>query len=373
MIPKTAHVLKDLDLGGIQTLMLDLLKYYARHDIPHVFVCIGGGELESAFQNCGANVYFLKKRIPYFDPFTALALRRILLREGVEAVQAHHTSEGITALAAVAGTRIKVVQSFHVAPAISNVQDNAALKFMARRAHAGVAPSESQRKELQKAGYSVSSVRAVYNGVHPDRLVPQSNRNLRSELNLPADCRLMVSIGNFYNDTRDQLTICKALPAVFERFPDARHVFFGGFTNRYIKHPERYLKCKAACEEAGIADKVIFAGKDSDIGSILQQCDLFVYSSLGDTFGMAVAEAMLSNVPVIANDLPVITEVTGGEQNIFSFRTKDPQSASRQILSALSNPTEALIRAEKARTFAESRYTIKQYAEGLAGVVGEIT
>lgn len=372
MTLKTAHVLKDLDLGGIQTLLLDLLKYYAQQDIPHVFVCIGGGELEREFQSAGAHVYFLKKRLPYFDPFTALALRRILLREGVEAVHAHHTSEGITSLVAAAGTRIKVLQSFHVAPAISNFQDNTALKFMARRADAGIAPSASQRAELQKAGYSVSSVRTVWNGVHPERLVPQSNRDLRSEFNLPTDCRLMMSIGNFYNDTRDQLTICRALPIVFDRFPDARFVFFGGFTNRYIKHPERYLKCKATCEEAGIADKVIFAGKDSDIGNILQQADLFVYSSLGDTFGMVVAEAMLSGVPVVANDLPVITEVTSGEENIFLFGTKNPQSAAEQMIRALSETDEARNRASKARKFAESRYTIAQYAEGLAKVVGEL-
>lgn len=362
---KIAHVLKDLDLGGIQTLLLDLLTCYQEKDIPCLFICIGTGVLKKDFERVHPEIYFIEKKLPYFDPCVIVKLRRLLLQEHVTLIHAHHTSEGIAALLATVGTDIRYVQSFHVAPGISNFQDNMVLRLLARKADLGICPSESQRQALGAAGYHTSGMKVVYNGVHPDRLTPHPGRDIRKELGILPEHLLLTSIGNFYNDTRDQLTICKALPAFFREYPEARFAFFGGFTNQYRHKPERYEACRAFCEQAGIADKTFFPGPEREIGSILAASSFFVYSSLGDTFGMAVTEAMLSGTPLILNDLPVLIEITGGPDHARFFPTRNPEILAQVMIQAVKTPQETIHMKERASIFATSRYLIAHHIQVL--------
>ncbi len=369
---KVAHILKDLDLGGIQTLLLDLLAEYRRRGQPCVFVCIGTGILRERFEHVYPEIRFIEKKLPYFDPRVAVRLRKLLLTENVEVVHAHHTSEGIASLMAVAGTSIKLVQSFHVAPNISNRQDNIVLRFLARRADLSISPSVSQRTSLQSAGYNTEQMSVVYNGIDSARLKAHPERNIRDELGITGNEFLLVSIGNFYNDTRDQLTICKALPEFFQRFPDACFAFYGGFTNRYIHRPERYEACMAFCRDAGIVHKVFFPGVDYDIGSILEAADVFVYSSLGDTFGMAVTEAMLKGIPVIMNDLPVLMEISGGEEYVSVFRTQDPVSLKDMLIGITEQAQNIQMKSVLAKQYALSRYQIAHHVNHLDDVYAKL-
>jgi L-malate glycosyltransferase len=365
MAKRIAHVLKDLDLGGIQTLLLDTLTHCAENNIPHNLICIGGGELEAEFSNPRFNTVFFPKRLPYVDPLIVLKIRRYIRKNNIEELHCHHTSEGITAWLATRGLQVKVLQYFHVSPLVSNRQDNLALKFMSRMADVCIAPSAAQRDALQNAGYSTKNMHVVHNGIHPGRLRPQTKRDIRSELGIGKDQLFLVSIGNFYNKTRDQETICRALPEFLQRYPDARFAFYGGHTNRYTPHSPGYEKCVEICKTHNIVHKVFFPGRDADIANILTQADIFVYASLGDTFGMAVAEAMMSGVPVVANNLPVLMEVM--EKYTYTYPTGDDGRLC-DVLCTIANDMEAAKKkAVDATNFAEGKYGVGRFV----GVVGD--
>jgi glycosyltransferase involved in cell wall biosynthesis len=78
---------------------------------------------------------------------------------------------------------------------------------------------------------------------------------------------------------------------------------------------ESYLKRLAA--ELGIADSIFFLGWQPNPFQFMVRADLFVLPSLTESFGLALLEAMVCRLPVIATDCPggsreIITEATGG-------------------------------------------------------------
>lgn len=90
-----------------------------------------------------------------------------------------------------------------------------------------------------------------------------------------------------------------------------------------------------AAQDAG--ENVIHVGfvDTADTGAFYQKASLFVMPSVYEGFGMPILEALASNTPVIASDIPVLRE-TGGDAVNYA----DPNSAddfSEKILSALTN------------------------------------
>ena len=70
------------------------------------------------------------------------------------------------------------------------------------------------------------------------------------------------------------------------------------------------------CEDNNL-DNVYFLGGRGDVPALLKVMDGFVYSSVHDTFGIAVVEAMAAGLPVVVNDYEVMKEVCGNLVTYF--------------------------------------------------------
>jgi len=103
---------------------------------------------------------------------------------------------------------------------------------------------------------------------------------------------------------------------------------------------------------------VIFTGFVDDPASLYQIADLFcIYTSGfegGETFAIALAQAMREGVPVVCSDNPIFREVTRNSA-IFA-PPHDPEALSRAFASALSDPEGLKAMADRAFEVAESEY-----------------
>ena len=105
---------------------------------------------------------------------------------------------------------------------------------------------------------------------------------------------------------------------------------FEAFTKITIKHPEYRLVylgnsyegtgakgiIKKRAKELGILDKVIFmdffkTGEEYAYANFLNQCKIYVQYSWNETFGVAMCEAMVCGVPVVASNRTALPEVVG--------------------------------------------------------------
>ncbi len=113
---KVAHIIKDLTVGGIQTLLLDSLKYYKQSNQDFLLIIIGDGELKNEFLKYKSYCVFLKKRLPFFDPILIFQIYKLIRKNDIKILHAHHISEGIAAFFLKLISNVNFVQSFHSSP-----------------------------------------------------------------------------------------------------------------------------------------------------------------------------------------------------------------------------------------------------------------
>ncbi|HZH91686.1 MAG TPA: glycosyltransferase [Pyrinomonadaceae bacterium] len=365
---RVLHLLDSLNRGGAETLLLDVCRNGRANGLDLTFAATGGGELEDDFRRSGAHFVRLSRRAP-LDLKLCGQLRRLIAERAVEVVHCHQAVEALHAYLATRGRPgVKRVLSFHLCAA--DAKNRLALKFLAPRMDANVAVSRELLACLDAEGgfATAKNFRVVYNGVDAARLAPEatgeSGNSLRAELKLAGNDLLLGMVGNFYADARkDQLTICRALPAVFRRAPHAHFAFAGGHAGGGATRI--YQACVDYCREQGIADRVHFLGKRADVADVLRALDIFVFSSRKDTFGVAVVEAMLRGVPAVVSDIGALLEVTGGGQFASVFRTGDADDLARRLVELIEDRERRARLADGARGWAAAEFGIETHIANL--------
>lgn len=133
----------------------------------------------------------------------------------------------------------------------------------------------------------------------------------RAAFDLPLNVPLMITSGR-QTDEKNQGAL---LPVLLD-LPDL-HLAIAGVG------PQRD-QLVAEAESLGLADRLHMVGEIAPdrIFQFLATGDVFAFPSTNETFGLAVAEAAIAGVPVVANDLRVLREVlvtsTGETAAVFA-------------------------------------------------------
>jgi glycosyltransferase involved in cell wall biosynthesis len=367
---RVLHLLDSLGRGGAETLCLDVCRNARKNGLDLTFLATGGGELEDDFRQSGADFLRLSRKLP-LDLKLVGQLRKVIRERQIEVVHCHQAVEALHAYLATRGDdddggRARRVLSFHLCTA--DAKNRVALKFLAPRMDANVAVSRELLSCLgREGGFKIAgNFHVIHNGVDASRIQQAATTgggDLRAELKLAESDLLLGMVGNFYSDARkDQLTVCRALPAVFARAPAAHFVFAGGVEESAA---EIYRECVDYCREQGIAGRVHFLGKRADVADVLRALDLFVFSSRKDSFGVAVVEAMLAGVPVVVSDIGALLEVTQRGEYAAVFRTGDVDELARKIVELIEDRARRVELGERARGWAVAEFGIETHIANL--------
>jgi glycosyltransferase involved in cell wall biosynthesis len=113
----------------------------------------------------------------------------------------------------------------------------------------------------------------------------------------------------------------------------------------------------------GLGAVVSFLGVQQQVGELLGQTDVFVFSTTGaEGFGIAVAEAMALGLPIVATDVSACREVLDGGRCGVLVPPRDPQALARAISDLLADPKKARLLGEAAATRAGLHYDIAHCA-----------
>ena len=261
---KALFVLDQVNRGGIEIQALDVARSAKEHGLE-LTIATTGGQLLDEFKRSGCEVIVLKRRFP-IDIGYANALKRIVADRDIQIVQGHQAVDGLHVWMATRRLRhvkrIVTIEGF-----IPDRKNNLTLKFLMPKMDAVIFPSQSLRDWVREHdGLDAHENEVVIpNGADPARM--RSDGNIRKELGIESEEIVLGMIGNFYRDPRkDQLTLVKALPKVFAKFPNA-YCLFVGKTEPGAEH--KFEACKQSCIENGIATRVHFLGSRGDVPNIL--------------------------------------------------------------------------------------------------------
>ena len=360
---RVLHLLDSVNRGGAETQVLDICRNADRFGMDLTMVAAGGGVLESEFRDASVEFVRLERKLPV-DLYLASQLRRIIKERGVQVVHGYQAVEGLHLYLATRGIRsVKRVLSFQ--GFIPGRKNRVTARLIAPQMHANISVSNSLVGYLREdVGIKrFDNFLVVYNGADEKRLKP-SGKSIRSELNIPSESLLAGMVANFTVDpTKDQLTICRALPRVIERFPNFHFLFAG----RVADGAEgKMAECLEICIAGGIVENVHFLGARGDVPDILAELDLFVFSSRQEGFPVAVSEAMLAGVPLIVSDIEPLREAIVCDGNLGdTFPVGDHATLSEKMIALLLNNDRRRELAKDAYDYARANFSIDAHLRNL--------
>jgi glycosyltransferase involved in cell wall biosynthesis len=366
---RVLHILDWLSRGGVEVLELDVCRNARANGLELTFVATGGGDLEDDFRLSGAEFIRLQRRFP-LDASLILQLRKIIKERGIQVVHSHQAVEGLHAYFATVGTQTKRVLSFH-GGIVLDAKNRHTLRFLIPRVDANVAVGIDFLNYLRAEGgfHTNGNFVVILNGVDPRRL-QSANRKLRAELDLSDEDLLFGMVANFYSEPRkDQMTVCRALPALFTRAPKIHFAFVGGFST---PTPQMYTDCVSYCRQHGISDRVHFLGRRSNIADVLGSLDVFVFSSLHEGLPIAVIEALMVGIPTVVSDIGPMLEVSDNGAYAQVFRAKDSDDLADKLIQLAEDPERRRQLGAKAKQWATQRFGIETYISNLIDLYSKL-
>ncbi len=259
------------------------------------------------------------------------AFRRLLRAFRPDIVHGHMFHAVVLArLAKIAAPRFRLVSTMHTAYDGGRMR---ALAFRATDRFSDLTTNVSRDAvEAFVAGGAVPRGRmvTVYNGIPVERFRPSPDARaaVRERFSVEDDCRLFLAAGrlNWSKDYPNMFAALARLPAALRY----RLLIAGD--------GELRPQLEAQVRELALADKVRFIGIRDDMPELMAAADVFVLSSVGEAFGLVVAEAMACGCVVVATDASGVREVVG--ECGFVVPVRDPAALANALVAASSLSAE---------------------------------
>lgn len=197
-------------------------------------------------------------------------------------------------------------------------------RLLANGTDAFVAVSEAAREaRLAWGGYDPAKIRVIHNGIDPGRFHPDpaARERIRAEFGIPSDALLAGSVG-VVRESKRQTDLVNALVGAMASRRNL-HLLLVGSTR---PHEEAYARELERALERLPAERVHRTGNRTDIPAILAALDFYAAPSESEGFGLALVEALLTGLPVVASSIPAHLEIAEGNPAVAFHSPRDPEA-----------------------------------------------
>lgn len=364
---KVAYLLGSLNCGGAEMLLLDVFKNASLASFDFIGIHRKGGALQEQFYD--TNVPFIACSMRHNIFQYMLQLRHVLQREHITIVHTQMPIDCIFARLATLGLPIHLVTTFHGFDIGAHFLERLRNRLAIRFANKVCFVSQYERDTfVQHYANLLNKCVVVYNGIDFNKLDQICTNN--APIQTPNKIKFCM-VGSF-GGGRSHIVICKAFLQLKARnthwFENVDFYFIG---TKRSSEPHYYDECIAYSKQHNL-DNVHFLGGRGDVPQLLQQMDGFVYSTVHDTFGIAVVEAMAAGLPVIVNDWDVMKEITHNGKWATLFKTEDVEDCANKIQDLIEHLPERKEIAKQVAKEVREEYSIEKHIARLNEVYEDV-
>lgn len=213
-----------------------------------------------------------------------------------------------------------------------------------------------------KAGYADKNSIIIPNGfeLNKFKFSLDDRLRIRQELRLEED-KVIITVGR-WDIQKDYYTLLKALNKVNKQNSKFKMIMVGTSLD-YSNNELVTLIDKYNLEES-----MILLGRRNDVPGLLSAADVYVSSSLGESFSNAIGEAMACELPCVVTDVGDSKLVVGHTGKVIE--AKDYIGMSRELLNHINSST--LARNEDARNRVVDNYSIEKIVRKFERTYDEI-
>lgn len=161
----------------------------------------------------------------------------------------------------------------------------------------------------------------------------------------------------------------RAAARIATLFPEVRFLVAG---SEDPDQPGARAELERLAAQLGIADRVTFAGHLDDLAAFYSAIDVFVSASRSESFGLALLEAMMRGVPIVATATDGAAELLGSPDGLVAVGD-DAALAERLGEMLRLSQTDRLAAANELRIRAETRFSLEQMIERTENLYRDVT
>lgn len=182
------------------------------------------------------------------------------------------------------------------------------------------------------------------------------NRNsLKAHLGLPLDKKIIITVG-WLRQGKGHEYLIKAM-AKIQAGHDCYLVLLGRGNDQ--------TRLETLCREMGIADRVLFAGMQTNVNQWLSVSDVAVSASLSEGLSNALVEAAASQLPIVATDVGGNPEVVENGFNGYLVESQSSDSLADALSSILGDSDRMHLMGINSRNKAEKEFSIENMVASL--------
>lgn len=359
------HGVLSLDLGGLERVVLDLIKSGQEKGYRNTVVCIDRpGLLAASAVAMGAEVHCLGN-----EAQRALATDRaseLFERIRPDVLHTHQIGALWHLGRAARGQNIAIVHTEHSDHA--RMARSALTKFKSRwRWHAAGKLADSFCCVSDDIASSVrrwrtvtpGKVSVIANGVDTGLYGTSLLRNeIRASLGIPAGARVIGTVGRLCEVKRQDMLV-RAFARLHRSHPDLWLLLVGD-------GPERPALERLA-GELGVSGRTRFAGYQSQTQHYFSAMDLFALCSRHEGLPLALLEAWASGLPVVSSAVGGIPKVVEHGRTGLLFASGDDAALADSIARLLDQEPLRTAIASAGTAQVRSHYSLQRMADDYAG------
>lgn len=359
------HVVENLNRGGLERVVLDLVRLQQQQGHRCQVVCVfQRGLLADELDAVGIPVHACHKRKG--PDLKAVACARRLIREhGTQVLHTHNAVAHYLGVLASLGLKTDTIINTRHGMGGLRRRSRTELLYRASLVRTDMVATVCEAASSGVLEHSLIPRRklcVVHNGLRVQDFAmasPQARARLRQALGLPAQARVIGTVGRL-NWAKDQASLIRAFRRVHQQLPDSVLVLVGDGSLR--------AELEACAGREGVAAAVHFLGDRSDVRDLLQGFDLFALSSVSEGYSMALLEASATALPIVATDVGGNREIVQHGVTGSIVPARDADALAQAILGLLRDPARAARAGAAARTMMETRGSIEAMAARYAAL-----
>ncbi|WP_431223023.1 glycosyltransferase [Serratia sp. L9] len=339
------YVITGLDIGGAEFQIVALVERLAQrgHDV-RVISLTPPLAFQERLSAAGIPLCSLEMHSAKHLPFALWRLRKLLKESPPDIVHGHMVHANLLVrLVRILVPNLKVICTAH------NTREGGKLRDWAYRltnplSQLNTTISEAAtRRFTEEKVFPREKTRTIFNGIDTDKFHPANQRDEK------AGPFRWLAVGRLM-EQKDYPTLITA----FSHLPQSKLLIAG--QGKLLSALQRQVK------DLGLEERIDFLGVRHDIDELYRQVDGFVLSSEWEGYGLVVAEAMASELPVVVTDSGGPGEIVGREGKAgLLVPIKDPQALASALAAIEALPfKERETMGKQARQQIQERFSLNQ-------------
>lgn len=370
---RICHVaVADLWAGAEVQLKVLLSKLVQKQELNLTVILLNGGRLEKEVRDLGISVRVFPENL-WGSARIFLELVREFRQSNVQLVHTHKYKDTILAAPAA-----RICGVSHIVRTVHGLREpfeglkafkmnlyEAVERTVHRYCVDSIIGVSSQIESKYKAEGRVSRVTCIRNGIDLEGKSVQTDRwRTRRDLGIDIRTCLIGTVG--------RLTPVKGIPYLLEA---ARILLRQGANVKVLVVGDGSIRqdLMTQTHELGITENVVFLGHREDTVELMQSMDIFVLPSLSEGIPMALLEAMMSSLPVIASRVGGIPEVIEDNISGLLVNPEDPEHLAKMCRRVMEDHELADLLGRAARERVAKEFSSAIMADKVSQVYHKLT